>query len=297
MRLTLAQTLPEDNGRKPAPYRALAYHLAPLIIRPLMCTLAIYFYVFPHYPVLVAANRDESLSRPSHPPRQLWNAPWIYGGQDLLAGGTWLGVNEHGLLVGVLNRHTGQPPDPHRRSRGHLCLDALKHASALDALQFVCRQSPTAYNPFNLLIVDQTAAYVVQSVDSSLRSYSLNPGVHLLTNLDVNDPECPRIACSFQRFLELSHPPLSLSLPEIFARLHQILAAHDIPLDPRAQDPRNGLCVHLPGYGTCSSTLLAYANATQRYLYWFAPGSPCRTTYREIVLPSGAHASQPPSTT
>lgn len=264
-----------------------------------MCTLALYFHVFPHYPVIVAANRDESLSRPSRPPTQLWSSPRVYGGQDLLAGGTWLGVNEHGVVVGVLNRHTGQPPDPHRRSRGHLCLDALKHRSAIEALQFVRSQPAAAYNPFNLLIADHTAAHVVHSADTALRAHRLDPGVHLLTNLNLNDPECPRIARSFQRFLQLSHPPLPESppLPDIFAQLHQILSAHDIPLDPRSQDPRNGLCVHLPGYGTCSSTLLAYSSTEHRYVYWFAPGPPCRSVYSEIPIPSGARANHPPSTT
>jgi uncharacterized protein with NRDE domain len=261
-----------------------------------MCTLALYFHVFPQYPIIVAANRDESLTRPSLPPTQLWSSPRIYGGQDLRAGGTWLGVNEHGVLVGVLNRHTGQPADPHRRSRGHLCLDALKHRSALEALHFVCTQSATEYNPFNLLIADCTAAYVVHSMDTSLRSHRLSPGVHLLTNLNLNDPECPRIARSFQLFLQLSHSPSS-QLSDIFTHLCHILATHDIPLDPRSQDPRNGLCVHLPGYGTCSSTLLAYSCPAQRYVYWFAPGPPCRSTYREIPIPSGARASHPPSTT
>ena len=98
-----------------------------------MCTLALYFQTFPGYPVVVAANRDEYLNRPSAPPCALQRVPWIFGGKDLQAGGTWLGVNQYGLLAGLLNRHTPEPNDPARRSRGLLSLDALQTSSAAEA--------------------------------------------------------------------------------------------------------------------------------------------------------------------
>jgi hypothetical protein len=78
---------------------------------------------------------------------------------------------------------------------------------------------------------------------------------------------------------------------DICAQLHPLLATH--APDP---DPRASVCIHLDGYGTCSSTLLAYSQGEKRFHYTFAPGSPCRTTYSEVVMPPGAWASQPPST-
>jgi uncharacterized protein with NRDE domain len=263
-----------------------------------MCTLALYFNVFPQYPIVVAANRDESLARPSLPPTRLWSSPTVYGGQDLLAGGTWLGINDKGLLAGLLNRHTTQPSDPHRRSRGLLCLDTLKYNSATEALQFVTTQPASLYNPFNLLIADLSTAYVVHSVNDTLQANKLDPGVHLLTNLNLNDPECPRIAHSFQGFLQVSkeYSPHSHLLPDLLAKLHTLLADHDTPLDPRSEDPRNGLCVHLSGYGTCSSTLLVYSRDEQRYVYFFAAGPPCCSSYNEVPVPFGARAIHPPST-
>ena len=219
-----------------------------------MCTLALYFQVFPHYPLVVAANRDEALARPSAAPVQLRPAPWAYGG--------------------------------------------LKCPSATTALQFVTAQPARQYNPFNLLVADPSAAYVIHPLNDTLQVHRLTPGVHLLTNLDLNDPECPRIARSFQHFLrvgqDLSTPATSLS--DLFAQLHAILADHDTPLDPRTQGPRNSLCVHLAGYGTCSSTLLAYSSSEQRYTYQFAPGPPCQTSYTEVPIPPATLASHPPST-
>ncbi|MGE0822851.1 MAG: NRDE family protein [Candidatus Binatia bacterium] len=249
-----------------------------------MCTLAFYFQAFSHYPIVVAANRDEFLTRPSAAPRQLSAAPWIYGGQDLLAGGTWLGINEHGILAAVLNRRTGLPADPRRRSRGILCLEALQYASVEHAVDFVHAQFPDDYNPFNLLIADQRQAYVIHAHAPLFETKPLRPGFHLLTNYNVNDDTCPRTKRSASEFARLV--PLNAEQPPTFAdlcaQLYPLLATH--APDP---DPRASVCIHLDGYGTSSSTLLVYSRSDRRYLYTFALGAPCHNTYSEVVIPSG----------
>ncbi|NIO07825.1 MAG: hypothetical protein GTO40_07375, partial [Deltaproteobacteria bacterium] len=75
-----------------------------------MCTLAFYFQRFSKYPIVVAANRDERLERPSGPPQWLIEEEGVFGGKDLLAGGTWLGVNHSGMLVGIVNRRSESIP-------------------------------------------------------------------------------------------------------------------------------------------------------------------------------------------
>ena len=267
-----------------------------------MCTLALYFQTFPGYPVVVAANRDEYLNRPSAPPLALQRTPWIFGGKDLKAGGTWLGVNEYGVLAGLLNRHTLEPNDPARRSRGLLSMDALQAPSAVEAAARIGRESADRHNPFNLLIADAADAYVLFPRDGAVHVQRLEPGVHLLTNMNPNDPECPRIARSFRLFEAVADtliagPRSPVPVAELFRLLHERLSDHATPLDPRAEDPRNGLCIHLDGYGTCSSSLLAYNRHEHRFVYRFAPGAPCRTAYSEVSLPPAGLASQPPSTT
>ncbi|MBM4255976.1 MAG: NRDE family protein [Deltaproteobacteria bacterium] len=259
-----------------------------------MCTLAFYFQSFPHYPIVAAANRDESLSRPSATPRQLSSSPWIYGGQDLLAGGTWLAVNEHGMIAAILNRHTGRTADPHCRSRGLLCLEALKYSSVRQAVDYVNAQSPSDYNPFNLLIADHTEAFVIHAQAPLFETQPLRPGFHLLTNYNLNDLSCPRTKRSSPDFarLPLLTPAQPLAFSDICAQLHPLLATH--APDP---DPRASVCIHLDGYGTCSSSVLAYSQTERRYRYTFAPGSPCRNTYSEVSIPPGGCASHPPSTT
>jgi uncharacterized protein with NRDE domain len=259
-----------------------------------MCTLVLYFQVFPQYPLVIAANRDESLTRPSLSPTLLHPTPWIYGGQDLLAGGTWLGINEYGLMAAVLNRQAVHPADPHRRSRGLLCLDSLKHTSSSAAQQWISTQSALQYNPFSLVIADPAVAAFAYPDDHLVHIRPLIPGVYMLTNLDPNDPDCPRISRFSQRFVQLSHhthPGTSLGLFDLFAELHQLLADHAV-----AQNPRTGLCLHLDGYGTCSSSLLAYSRDEKRYVYLFAAGPPCQSTYKEVPVPPAVLTKHPPST-
>jgi uncharacterized protein with NRDE domain len=96
-----------------------------------MCTLVILRRPGHHWPVIVGANRDEMTSRPWRGPGRHWpDRPEVVAGQDLEAGGSWLGVNDHGLVAGVLNRPGALGPAPGRRSRGELVLEALDHADA-----------------------------------------------------------------------------------------------------------------------------------------------------------------------
>ena len=75
----------------------------------------------PGFPLVVAANRDERLDRPAHSLCVLReHAPRILGGRDDLAGGTWLAVNEHGVVAGLTNRPSPGGRDPTKRSRGEL---------------------------------------------------------------------------------------------------------------------------------------------------------------------------------
>jgi len=249
-----------------------------------MCTLAIYFQVAPNWPVIVAANRDEFLDRPATDPAVLNENPRIVGGKDLRAGGTWLGINEYGLVAGLLNRRPAEEANPNARSRGMLCLDALRHATAADAARYAGGERGSDYNPFNLLMASREAAYVAYNRGSHIEVASLEPGVHLLTNLDVNDFECPKISRAYGRFAELADQPRFTRDP-LAARdaLGALLADHSTQLDSRSGRP-NALCLHLDSYGTRSSSLI-FLGQKGEVRHFFAPGAPCATPYRSAMVP------------
>jgi hypothetical protein len=249
-----------------------------------MCTLAIYFKAARGWPVVVAANRDEYLERPAAAPLTLSETPHIVGGKDLKAGGTWLGINEHGLVAGLLNRRSEFPPNSDARSRGLLCLDVLRRRTTAEALAYLRTQRAADYNPFNLLIASRDEAAVAYNRAGTIELATLTPGLHLLTNLDLDDFECPRIGRSYGRFAGLGESAEFVNDPVAMrAQLGALLADHVTQLDPRNGRP-NGLCLHLGEYGTRSSSLIFMGDAG-RIEHFFAPGPPCATPYECAAMP------------
>jgi len=250
-----------------------------------MCTLAIYFQATRECPVVIAANRDEFLDRPAGDPTTLAEKPRVVGGKDLKAGGTWLGISEHGIIAGILNRRADKGANPDARSRGLLCLDALRRRTAAEAAEFAGRERGSDYNPFNLLMVSRSEAFVAYNRGASIEVVALKPGLHLLTNLDVNDFECPKISASYGKFAELGkradfqRDPIGQR-----AALGTLLADHNTQLDPRIGSTAGGgrpnaLCLHLGNYGTRSSSLIFMRGDGPEIAHYFAPGPPCRTAY------------------
>jgi uncharacterized protein with NRDE domain len=250
-----------------------------------VCTLALYFQQSARHPLVVAANRDEYLERPATAPMRVSDDPWIVAGMDLVAGGTWLGVNQHTLVVGLLNRRTAVPPDPSRRSRGLLCLETLSHTDVASARAAVSRATADDYNSFNLLVASPAAGFVAQNLAGTVVVTDLRPGMHLLTNLDLNDPTCPRIARSSKMFDDAAALLDDADVGPLTDRLRTILSDHATPLDPRETNTPNSLCMHLGPYGTRSSSLLIYSAEAKRTRFFHADGPPCTTAYHEVLLP------------
>jgi uncharacterized protein with NRDE domain len=255
-----------------------------------MCTLAIYFQTTRDYPVIIAANRDEFLDRPADDPTTLCESPHVIGGQDLKAGGTWLGISENGIVAGLLNRRAENGGNPNARSRGLLCLDALRFTTAGQAAEFAAGQRGSDYNPFNLLMVSRTQAFVAYNRGAAIEVVELKPGLHLLSNLDVDDFECPKISASYGKFADLGARAEFLSDPVgNRAALGSLLADHNTQLDPRSGRP-NSLCLHLDSYGTRSSSMIFMSANTREIAHYFAPGPPCRTAYAPAVVPRNTTA-------
>ncbi|HLI81417.1 MAG TPA: NRDE family protein [Candidatus Binataceae bacterium] len=256
-----------------------------------MCTLAIYFQMTDDYPVVIAANRDEYLDRPAAKPITLCERPHIVGGKDLRAGGTWLGVNEYGVVAGLLNRRTEAPPNLDARSRGLLCLDALRYRSAREAAEFAAHQRAQDYNPFNLLIASREAAFVAYNRIERIEVVRLQPGFHLLTNLNVDDFECPRISASYAKFAELGKDVGFRRDPLIRrAQLQHLLADHNTQLDPRSGRP-NSICMHLDAYGTRSSSQIFIGREAGDIEHYFAAGPPCKSAYEPAEVPDQSENS------
>src|SRR3546814_10572575 len=113
------------------------------------------------WPVLIAANRDEMRLRPWKGPARHWHdRPDVVGGLDELAGGSWLALNDAGVVAAIMNRRGTLGPMDGKRSRGELVLEALEHGDAGDAATALAELNPLAYRPFNMVVAEIGRAHV-----------------------------------------------------------------------------------------------------------------------------------------
>jgi len=234
-----------------------------------MCWIAVLLGVNAHYPLIVAANREESRIRPSRPPFQWAGSPTVWAGRDELAGGTWLGVNATGLVAAVTNR-PADSRDATLRSRGLLCLDTLRCDSPGSARAFfVAELSRRRFNPFNLLCVNHVAGWV-GTWQGDIRE--LEPGIHIVSNFgDVDDETLPVVGKARDRIasIDIASPVID----DLFASLGRIAAQTDEPLP---------LCRAGGDYGTVSSSLVAVDADGTVAAYWHAPGPPSEVPYSPV---------------
>ncbi|PRP95644.1 hypothetical protein ENSA5_37770 [Enhygromyxa salina] len=248
-----------------------------------MCTIIAAVGVWPQAPLVIATNRDEALDRAASGP-QVWPAGEVasrrvLAPRDLRAGGTWLGLNERGLFVGITNRRA--IPDPSRRSRGELVFTALGAASRAGARDRVRELDARDYNPFHLLFADRDGALVVWADGERLHEVELGPGVHWLTERSFGAGASERHRTLDRLAAELEAGPL----PEV-ARWRSILADHQPHASP-GQAPAatavglDAMCVHaLPlNYGTRSSTLVELGPELGSARFLHALGRPCETDF------------------
>src|SRR5580698_1098474 len=102
--------------------------------------------------VFIGANRDEMAAREWEMPAEYW--PGVIAGRDVLGGGTWMGMNRHGVMAAVLNRTGTLGPAPGKNSRGELPILALRHETAQAATEALKGLDAGAYRSFNLVIAD-----------------------------------------------------------------------------------------------------------------------------------------------
>jgi hypothetical protein len=232
-----------------------------------MCLLAILYRVVEDAPLVVGANREELYSRGGDPPAVIDGR--AVAGLDPTAGGTWLGLNAHGVVVAVTNRvKSNLPRRP--RSRGLLTRDLLACPTAVEAAETAARElGQDRYAGCNIACLDTETAVVVQAGDW-LRVRPLPPGCHVLTNRDVNDASDPRLAHALewlgrQRYGCSSHCITAL----------EALCAQD------GEDGGTPICYRGDEKGTVSSSIIAVRRPPASSIYLHAQGPPGRTPYQD----------------
>jgi uncharacterized protein with NRDE domain len=83
---------------------------------------------------------------------------------DPAGGGSWIGVNDRGLVAAILNRHAVRPvPSGSFTSRGAIVRQALACDSAEAAVEAVRTLDATRFQPFRLVLVQKSQMALVVS--------------------------------------------------------------------------------------------------------------------------------------
>ena len=252
-----------------------------------MCTLIVMYQPHQEWPLLMGANRDELLTRPWKQPGRHWtDYPHVVAGLDVLGGGSWFGLNDNGVVAGIMNRRNTLGPVSGKRSRGELILKALTHDNARSAADALARVDTTSYRAFNLVVADCKGAFWLRHTEAVDHAHievrEIPPGLNMITAYDLNDTASPRI----RRYLPLL---LASSMPN---PERDDWAAWEALLSSRESDPGIGpqgamTVVTDYGFGTVSSLLLALPDrdrSNKKPVWKFAAGRPDLVRFQNVML-------------
>jgi uncharacterized protein with NRDE domain len=259
-----------------------------------MCTILVARRHHRRFPLVIAANRDEVTARPATAPMLLDPGHDVWGGRDLLGGGTWLGVTGGRFFVAVTNQRTHRWPDRSRASRGELVMELLRAHDLDGACARLEGVPPATYNEANLLFGTADALRVAYLRDGAPTRIEPAPdGVSVLTNGELGDrAHFPKIA----RLETLVRQPWPDDVESLASMLGRALGDHERPpLDSIAPPPEgsifshellaelHALCIHTEGYGTVSANVLCFGPDGALAHWLHAAGPPCRTPLLPIA--------------
>jgi uncharacterized protein with NRDE domain len=221
-----------------------------------MCLILVAWQGHAQYRCVIAANRDETYSRPTAAATWWSSRPPILAGRDLSAGGTWLGLTGTGRFAALTNfrdpeqRRTGTP------SRRTLVTSILMSGDTTAESLAHLRRVGSDYNGFNLLFSDGERLAVYESVRGVGRE--LEPGIYGLSNHMLDTP-WPKVQTAKSRLAD--------ALANLQTTDALLALLRDDKPAPDEQLPRTGVSlqwerllssafVRAPDYGTRCSTVV-----------------------------------------
>lgn len=224
-----------------------------------MCLINFHFQEHANYKLIVAANRDESYTRPTAG-AQFWeDDASILAGRDLLQGGTWLGITKNGRFAALTNYRDPSLPVKGCYSRGDIVRRFL--SGEMEPITFIneLAENRELYDGFNVLVGNCDQIFHYNNILNEKNI--IFPGTHSLSNHTLNTP-WPKVEKGKKRLKEYVHNnQQKVELNPLF----DIIADHTIAADQNLPDTGVGLSmeralsplfIKMPGYGTRSSTIL-----------------------------------------
>jgi uncharacterized protein with NRDE domain len=205
----------------------------------------------------------------------------VVAGQDELAGGSWMGLNDFGVTAAILNRYGTLGPAPGKRSRGELVLEALDHAEAEMAARALLALEPTAYRPFNMFVADAGKAFWLKNDGEKISAFPVLPGLHMLTAYELDDEASARIRAFLPRFAAAAIPDPD---SDDWREWSELLGTRSEAMSESEETA--SMCLALPsGFGTVSAALLALpADPETLPIFNFAAGKPGEAPFLPVRL-------------
>jgi hypothetical protein len=215
-------------------------------------------------------GRDERTTRlPGEPPSVVRRGSRrALAPRDGDAGGTWVGVNDAGLTLGLANLYPPEGvgeggPVPGLMTRGRIIDDLLPAGTADEARELLCAMDPRVYAPFTLAVLEPGRAAELHRWDGSrLETRTVTAAGLLLTSSGAGRQVEEIRAREYARMAP-GEPP----------REQDIEALHRSHLERLGAD---SFCMHREEAETASLTRVDVECDAIRMTY--TPGPPCRTT-------------------
>lgn len=225
-----------------------------------MCLVAIAWQVHPRYPLVLLGNRDEFHQRPTVAADWWPQASGVFGGRDLQAGGSWLGVSRSGRLAVVTNNPLRPPAAQHRLSRGNLVRDWLTGSAGTGEFLDTVARDEAQFPGFALLvgtIAGGLEGFVTPAGSLGTR-WRLPVGITVLSNSPREAP-WPKVGWLENALATYLHRPMPETGPDTEEML-ALVARHMPVAEPEADTPmaRSRVTPFVTGteYGTRATTLI-----------------------------------------
>ncbi len=247
-----------------------------------MCTLVLLYRLLKDCPVVALHNRYLGKDTSEKPPRRL-NGNTV-APLDVESGGTWIGMNDSGLLLAITNQESQWLAEP-GRSRGLLALDILKdYGTAEEAKERLLDPSIRGlYRTGNFTVLDpQTAWHVVW--DRETHVFPIGEGVYAVSTITVVpgmvwSDRARRIWVDAEKRRARAYKLLSgyqpTSIDDAVATMIQVSADHGWG---RSQA---SICWHSPEYRQTSSTIMAVAAEPSNSRVYYCEGNACENGFKD----------------
>jgi uncharacterized protein with NRDE domain len=223
-----------------------------------MCVLLLSLGQHRKYPLVVAANRDELLARPTQAAGFWQDAPQLLAGRDLSQGGTWLGITRDGRFAALTNFRDPPAKRPDRPSRGYLISAFLQGSDTPSAYVTGLAARAHEYNGFSLIVGHGGEFYYYANREREPRA--LAPGLYGLSNHLLDTP-WPKVVRGKQALAQAMSTDNGPSAEQLFAILADRAPADETELPDAVLGGErelwlSPLFISGSDYGTRSSTVL-----------------------------------------